>query len=467
MVSGNPIAWLMLLIWPVVVRQMYLRLDPARALIWAILAGYLILPPVLAINLPLVPDFTKYTIPSLAALFCCWLMLKHRIAFDPGHWPERVLMLTYVLSAFGTVLTNPEPLVFLQDIIPAMKIYDSASAVATQMIALLPFVLARRYLSGDKALRSLTLALVAAGLAYSAPMLLEAAVSPQLNLWIYGYFQHDFFQTIRAGGYRPVVFLPHGLWVAFFAFMCAASAAVVLRDLPADSRPKQLAILLYLIFMVAVCKSAGAIAFTVFAVPILLLLNRRFIILLAASIAIIVVVYPILRGAHMVPLQLILDIASSFNPERAASLNFRIMNEELLLDHAANKPLFGWGGFNRSFLHDPITGRTTVIADGAWIIVLGTYGWLGYIASFGLLALPLVRLALFALRNDVASVSPFAAGLALILALNLLDMLPNATEIPFTWLLAGALFGYVEKKSAQGKLGKESSRKPGLKVVIG
>ena len=464
MVSANPLAWLMLLIWPIVARQLYLRLDPARALIWTLLAGYLILPPVLAINLPVVPDFTKYSIPSLAALVCVWLMRKDRVSFDPGHWLARGLMVAYVLSAIGTVLTNREPLIFIQDIIPAMKLYDSASAVATQLIALVPFVLARKYLSGEDQLRAAVLAMMAAGLVYSAPMLLEAAISPQLNLWLYGYFQHDFFQTIRAGGYRPVVFLPHGLWVAFFAFMAAASAAIVLRDLPADARPKQLAVLLYLLFMVAVCKSAGAIVFTAFAVPLLIFVNRRLIVLMAGGIAIVVLLYPVLRGAHLVPLQAIMDIATSFSPDRAASLNFRIMNEELLLDHAAQKPWFGWGGFNRSFLHDPITGRTTVIADGAWIIVLGIGGWVGYLASFGLLALPLIRLAWFALRHKGQAISPYATALALILALNLVDMLPNATEIPWTWAMAGALFGYVDHLRAKPLA---NARAKPVQVVIG
>lgn len=467
MVSGNPIAWLMLLIWPLVARLLYLRLDPARALIWTILAGYLILPPVLAINLPAVPDFTKYTIPSLAALACCWLMLKDKIGFDPGHWPERILVLTYILSAFGTVLTNTEPLFFLQDIIPGMKVYDSASAVATQVMALLPFFLARRYLAQEAQVQRMVEALIAAGLVYSAPMLVEAAISPQLNTWIYGFFQHDFFQTIRAGGYRPVVFLPHGLWVAFFAFMCAASAAIVLRQTPAENRPKKFAVLLYLMFMVYVCKSAGAMVFTAFCVPLLLFVNRRMIVLGAAAIGVAVILYPILRGAHLVPLQQILDFASSISPDRAFSLNFRIINEELLLERAAEKPLFGWGGFNRSFLHDPITGRTTVIADGAWIIVLGISGWVGYIASFGLLTLPLFRLAWFALRHEAESISPYATAIALLLAMNLLDMLPNATEIPWTWLMAGALYGYVGVLNERSAEIRKAKAKPPLRVVIG
>ena len=36
------------------------------------------------------------------------------------------------------------------------------------------------------------------------------------------------------------------------------------------------------------------------------------------------------------------------------------------------------------------------------------------------------------------------SALVLILAVNMLDMLPNATLIPFTWLIAGAILGYAE-----------------------
>lgn len=456
----------MLLIWPFVARQLYLRLDPARALIWTILAGYLLLPPVLSINLPGVPDFTKYTIPSLSALLCVWLVLKDRVSFDPGNWVLRLLMLVYVLSAFGTVLTNTDPLIFVLDTIPGMKIYDSLSNVATQIIGLLPFVLARRYLSGDAEMKLMLQALVAAGLVYSLPMLLETVVSPQINVWVYGYFQHDFFQTIRAGGYRPVVFLPHGLWVAFFAMMCVAAAAAIFRALPPEERPRQIVILLYLGFMVLVCKSAGAILLAALAVPLLMFANRRVIVVFAAVVAIVVLIYPVLRGAHLVPLDTILDFAGRISGDRAASLQFRITNEELLLNHAAEKPLFGWGGFNRSFLHDPISGRTTVIADGAWIIILGISGWAGYLASFGLLAAPLIRLGWRALRGGAVVISPFAAALALILAFNLLDMLPNATEIPFTWLMAGALCGYGERLGGRARPASRPKDAP-MRVVIG
>ena len=465
MPGANIFAYAMLLVWPFVVWQFYRRLDPSRALIWSILGGYLILPPIVAINLPAVPDFTKYTIPSLAALFCAYKLLGDRVRFDLGSPLARALMVVFIVAPFGTVLTNPEPLVFLQRTIPGLRLYDSVAAVANQVIGLLPFFLARRYLSDDDGMKRLVQALVVAGLVYSVPMLLEAAISPQLNIWVYGFFQHDFFQTIRAGGYRPVVFLPHGLWVAFFAMMAASAAAVSLRLQGPESRPKALAVLVYLGIMVLVCKSAGAILFTVISVPVLLFFNRRLVFVMAATMAALVMLYPILRGAHLVPLDGILELAAHYSDERAYSLNFRIQNEEALLAHAAEKPWFGWGGFNRSFLHDPVTGRDTVIADGAWIIILGINGWAGYIASFGLLGLPLVQLGLRALGGRALPEAPFAAAMALILGFNMVDMLPNATDIPFTWLMAGALFGYGERLAGRKDPGRPQT--PPVRVVIG
>lgn len=50
-------------------------------------------------------------------------------------------------------------------------------------------------------------------------MLYEVRLSPQLHRIFYGYFPHSFAQQVRGGGFRPVVFLQHGLWVAFFAMM--------------------------------------------------------------------------------------------------------------------------------------------------------------------------------------------------------------------------------------------------------
>ncbi len=437
----------MLIIWPMVCWQLWRRLDPARALIWTILGGYLIMPPMTALDFPLIPDLDKIAIPNLMALICAVWLLKDKITFLPAGAVGKGLILLFVLAPFATVLTNGDPLEFQQRTIQGMRFYDSVAAVANQAIALLPFFLGRRYLGTPAGTRAVLVALVAAGLAYSVPMLIEARFSPQMNVWVYGFFQHDFFQTIRQGGYRPVVFLPHGLWVAFFALMALLASLVMLRESPAEAQPKAALILIYLFYMLLVCKSAGPLVYLVSIGPLLIFAPTRVQILVAAVMAALVIAYPILRGAHLVPLDQILDFASSFSVDRAYSLQFRIENEEILLDRAQERPWFGWGGYGRNFLRDPITGEMTNIADGAWIIVLGMNGWLGYIAEFGLTALPLLALAREVLVRG-AVISRTTAALALILAANMVDLLPNATHIPFTWLMAGALMGEAERMAS-------------------
>ncbi len=293
MASPNALAYLMLAVWPLVGYVLYARIDPARALIWTLLAGYLVLPPIAAFNLPVVPDLDKYSIPSLVALACALLVLKDRIGILPDNWIGRGFLVMFVISPFATVLTNAEPVPIAAGDLPGLRIYDSVAAVTNQAIALLPFFLARRYLATPEALHKIMAALIAAGLVYSLPMLVESRLSPQINVWVYGFFQHDFFQTIRFGGYRPVVFLPHGLWVAFFALMCVIAAVVALREGPAAARPRQLVIALYLLAVLVICKSAGALVYGLALIPVLLVVGRRVQIMLAAALAVIVMVYPI------------------------------------------------------------------------------------------------------------------------------------------------------------------------------
>ena len=242
----------MLFVWPMVCWQLWRRLDPARALIWTVLGGYLIMPPLTVINFPIIPDLDKTSIPNLVAWYCAVYVARDKISFLPEGWIGKALILMYILSPFATVLTNTDPLQFRMGMVQGMKVYDSAAAVANQFIALLPFFLARRYLGTPEGMRAVLEALVLAGLWYSLPMLIEARFSPQLNVWVYGFFQHDFFQTIRQGGYRPVVFLPHGLWVAFFALMCLLAALVCLRDAATEQRTKAMVAALYLAFMLFV-----------------------------------------------------------------------------------------------------------------------------------------------------------------------------------------------------------------------
>jgi hypothetical protein len=442
---GNALAYGLLAAWPLIAWALYSRLPPGRALIWAILLAYMLLPPEqVRFDLPAVPDMDKFSVANLSALVLTLLLLRERVPVLPPGLLPRALLLAFVISPFATALTNPDPIPIRTGDVPALRAYDAISYVSSQLIALIPFFLARRFLGTEEGMKMLVQALVTAGLIYSLPMLFEARMSPQLNTWIYGFFAHDFSQSMRGGGFRPMVFMPHGLWAAFFALMAAVSALAMLRDAGAADRPKRLLIWAYLMFVLVQCRSLGPVAYAVALTPLILFAPRRVQLLIAAGLAAVVITYPFLRGAHLIPLADILAFARDISADRAASLEYRIVNEEVLLARAQEKFWFGWGGYGRSLILDPETGRILSIPDGGWIIVLGTYGWLGYAAMFGMLVLPLLMLGREAVLSRGEHLSLWGCAVALIYAANLADLLPNDTIIPFTWLMGGALMAWAE-----------------------
>lgn len=438
----NAFAYLMLLIWPVVCAVLMRRLPLERGLIWSLLAGYLLLPPIAAFDLPLVPALDKYSIPNVAVLTVLIFGMKQRVGLWPKTGAIRILIVLFVAGVVPTVLTNSEPLIFEQASLPGLSLRDLFSVVTNQLIILIPFLVGRQILASETGLRELLLAFVIGGLVYSLPALIEIRLSPQINTWVYGFFQHRFDQVIRQGGFRPMVFLPHGLWLAFFMMTTIVSAAALARWSPPTQRPKLMAACGYLLLVLFLSKSLAAWVFALALTPLVLLAPVRLQMQVAVTIGTIAVLYPVLRNAGWVPLDAILAQADAIDHDRAQSLAYRFNNETLLLERAQDKTWFGWGGWGRNLLRDPIFGEILTIPDGRWIIVFGTFGWVGYIAEMGLLALPLVLL-LRKFRKGPAP-TPYAAAIAVILAATMADMLLNASLIPLTWLCAGAILGYAE-----------------------
>ena len=87
-----------------------------------------------------------------------------------------------------------------------------------------------------------------------------------------------------------------------------------------------------------------------------------------------------------------LDAANSISEERAESLRVRFDNEQQLLERASQRFLFGWGRWGRSRIYDEY-GKDISLTDGRWVITLGQFGVLGFLAEFGLLAFTVLRAA--------------------------------------------------------------------------
>jgi hypothetical protein len=453
----NIIAYAALAIWPFVIVAMFRKMPIERAFIWAILAGYMFLPERTEFDLPLIPSMNKETLPNLTVFMICVMLLKMRPAVLPDGLLGKALVLLLVSTPIISVVFNLDPITFatqysgrlviVQDAIapiPGMRIYDAVSALLAQILLILPFFLARHILATEAALTELLRALMIAGLLYSGLILWEVRFSPQLHTNLYGFFQHDFLQMIREGGFRPIVFMPHGLWVALFMVMTAVSALHFAKQAAPNERLRATAITVWLFGIVYLCKSLGPMLILLALTAFVLFLRPKTQFRIGALLAVVTIAYPALRGAGLIPTGELVAFLEARKPERAQSLWFRFHNEDMLLERAAERPLFGWGGWGRNQVFDPMTGEAISVTDGQWIITIGTYGWLGYIALFGLLCLPLVALwwRYRTVPND--QIAPQVGVLAVMLGAMLIDLLPNATMVALTWLIAGALLGHAE-----------------------
>ena len=451
----NAFAFIVVLSWPLAVYLLFRFLPRVEALVWSILAGYLLLPTRAGIDLPLMPTIDKDSIPALAAAGLLAFGMgaakagERHNATVRAHggagdgWrlgPFLPLVLLLVTSPIITVLTNPEPLVYGPLVVPGLQPYDAISIISRLALVALPFLLGLRYLASPESHVALLKVIVTGLLIYSLAILFEIRMSPQLNVMFYGFFPHQFLQHMRPGGFRPVVFLPHGLWLAILVSMSVIAAWALWRQrLFEGERAGQWAFAgLYLLMVLFLSNSLGAFAIAIFLAPAVLLGSRAQT-LIAAAIASIVLLYPVLRSADLIPVDRVVAMAERVSEDRADSLQFRLANEDALGARAAEKPFAGWGSWGRNQLFDPQTGQTTSTTDGVWIIVIGSYGWLGYIAQFGLLTLPTLMLAF---GRKAAVLTPATAGLSLVMAVNLLDLLPNATLTPITWMVGGALAGF-------------------------
>lgn len=441
------LATVMLLIWPVVVAVMFSRMERANAMVWSLVAGYLILPPVVMIDLPAMPGLDKAVIPAAAAgvmMFITRDKAKGLPKPPPMGALVVFLLVLNLISPVMTALTNPDPLLEGVTYRPEMTLSQGISDGILAGLHLLPFMMGYWLLWDIKGARLVMQTLITGVLAYSILMLMEVRFSPQMNVWVYGFFQHDFIQTIRYGGYRPIVFLQHPLWVAFLTMTAFVSAMVFARIQPTR---RNLMIVAYLALIVFICKSAGALLAAIMAFPLVLIARPRLMVIFATILGVLVFVYPIMRSAAWMPLDQIVDLAMNTSPERGRSLEFRLMNEDMLLERAMERALFGWGGWGRPLHVDPISGRFASIPDGQWIVLVGLRGIVGYIAQFLLLLLPLLAIlrSLPGPRGIEWGDAMLLGCLALLHGLNMLDLIPNATLTPLTWLVAGAIYGNAQR----------------------
>jgi hypothetical protein len=187
------------------------------------------------------------------------------------------------------------------------------------------------------------------------------------------------------------------------------------------------------------CKSFAPAILAGLACPIIWFLSSKAIARVAIITAVLVIAYPLSRAEQVFPAQVVTEVFYDISPDRGQSLAFRFYHEDSLLKRAMERPLTGWGSFNRRSIFSETDGRELSVSDGYWIILLGSFGYVGFACFFALMLAPLVRFA----RNQKymsGSAQAGAAALAVLVALFTIDLLPNARSDNLSVLYAGILW---------------------------
>ena len=187
-----------------------------------------------------------------------------------------------------------------------------------------------------------------------------------------------------------MVFMGHGLIAAFFMMTTVVAAAALWRARAKVGRLPMGGVTAYLGAVLILCKSAGAALYAFALVPIVRLTGPRFQMRLAVILVCVALTYPMLRSFDLFPTDCLVSIAELISHDRAQSLKFRFDNEDKLLTRAFEKPMFGWGRYGRNLVFSEESGRNESVTDGFWVISIGQYGLIGFLAQFGLLSIAVI-----------------------------------------------------------------------------
>lgn len=437
----NTIAYIALFSWPIFVFWLVKSRSTSQAIFIAVSSAALLLPFNFSVDFPLVPPLDRDSVTSISLLIFLFITRKKFKVFKPGL--ATIIIIAYFIVSIISVFVNTDPVMIKGKLLPGLTAHDAFSYSIRTFLWMMPFFLGRHFLSNTKDTEAIFKTLALMGLLYTLPMLVELRMSPQIHNWIYGYGPAEFMQQIRGDGYRPVVFIGHGLSLAFWFSTSIIAAFALKKNKVRTSLLSGAMLITYMIIILVLCKTWSAIAYAVFGMILISKISPSKQVKWALLLSAFVLIYPVTKTAGIFPDQEIVANIQGFNHERAQSLEFRFQNEDMLLEHALERPYFGWSGWGRNRMYDEY-GKDITATDGRWIIEFGTKGALGFIFYYAILLIPLFYAAKSINIIQEPKEKIYFATLAIILAIGILDSILNTGMMAIHFLLAGALLGQAE-----------------------
>lgn len=438
--NANLLAFAALALFPLIAFLVFPLFRPTVAAIVLFLAGDMLLPSRIEIDLPGLPGLDKNAITCVSILLCLLIRQPRRmLAARPGRRLEW-LAIAMAVGELATVLANGAPIQHGPVTIPGISPTEWPTSAAVVLLTFgTPFLLGRLLLRDVRDLTQ-TLSIIAiAAVLYTPLMAIELVLSPQLHHWVYGYHPEPFVFSVRYGGFRPSVFMVSGLAVAMFLVVAVVGAAGLARARSRILQAPALLVTVYLAAFLVLTKSVAAIFWGLPLAGAVLLVRARWLAALAVALSILVITFPALRMADLFPWESLVANAEVYDETRASSLRGRFENENAMLENVRERPWLGWGGYGRHWVYDEATGESRTVPDGFWIIQLGSRGIVGFVTAFGLYVIPVFAAGWRLRRVQGRKEQLLLAALMLIVAIRALDQLPNGLWTSFPIFLAGGL----------------------------
>ena len=425
------------------------------------------------------PDYSKLTAANLGALIGVLLFASRRlISFRPAWFDIPALLLCLIPAAS-----------FAANGLPSWPAVTAVSVVVLTWG--IPYFVARLFARERDAPRDLALGLVLAGVATMPLIAFEVITAKSISLLVYGLPVRSVY---KYGIYSPVACMTNqlemGMWMALaalvsFVLWCSrsevtlrgvrfgrwASFAIVgsilchqtgatgllgggiflfsiiagrerLGDLPARAA--------YVAVVAVAPKLGGRLSLiAILGVWLTIQLRNRRPRLLIYGLVAAAPLYVAVRTTGAVPRKSLTVAAYTLlGGERGYSLEYRMINEEKMMDHIMKRPFFGWATFEDKRAR----GGRDIILDGYWIILFALNGFAGLTAFLALLAFPQIIAMRRAPVDDWSDPgnAPVAA-LTLCIGLFGIDMLLNAyTSLPIIPLAAGTLVALPAGRQSRG-----------------
>lgn len=443
--------------WVPFVLLVFAVMKPRRAVIFAYVGGWLLLP-MLAIKFAGIPDLTKITASSMGVLLGAAIFdSKTLFKFRPS-WVD-LPMIGWCITPMITSLVND------------LGAYDGASNVVQQLaIWGIPYFIGRVYFNDLEGFKELGIGIIIGALLYLPASYLEMVISPKLHKYTYGFVQHSIAQAKRWGMFRPMVFMQSSLSLAMFmttatliaGWMWMTGTRKTLFHVP------MIAIVAVLFVTQILCKTMAATLFMFVGFAglywIRTLGRSGFVAgLPILALAVFPAVYMYARGSTVVDKQVVLNVVGTIaSDERLQSLEVRLRAEDLVTEQSlsAPDPIWGWGKWDpndprktpwRVYLDYEGVGadgmperklRDIAPTDGLWIITLGQFGLSGVFFLTASIVIPAFVLWLrIPLRYWGHPAVATAAAMSLLLLLHMIDNLLNGMINSLYLLAAGGLCG--------------------------